>query len=298
MGFAARYDNRSKYLNEIDEIIIPFHDRPDNLSEFLEQHKDQRVIIDLREGWKPFYKVIFTAIWEKHQNLALRVPKLNMDVCVELQQIHIPYFSLEVAIEWETFYYLAEFGVSDIYIGGQLGFELKDVAAAAAKKGIRTRVYPNLAQSVLRDTDALINFFIRPEDIDLYNRRYVSTFEFFTPNDIDINWDVLYRAYAINKKWLGPLNEIVLNLDTDIDNTYIHPHWGEFRMNCKRKCLKYESCDMCNQLYDFGKSLRKIEVMPNRPKDSKLAAKMKMQEIDQKKMEAEPPLPPPQVPNF
>lgn len=298
MGFAARYDNRSKYLNEIDELIIPFHNRPDNLSEFLEAHANQRIIIDLKEGWKAFFGAIFIPIWEKHQNLVLRLPELTSDIVQALQKIKIPYFSSQIAVEWEMFHYLAELEVSDIYVGGQLGFELKDVAAAAAKLKIRTRIYPNIAQTVFNQTDPLLTFFVRPEDVDLYNRRYVSTLEFYMPENIDLNWDVLYRAYALNKQWLGALNEIIVGLDSNIDNTFIHPHWGEFRMNCQRKCLKFDSCQMCKTLYDFSKSLKQLEVMPNRPKDSKLAAKTAMKQIDQKNIETEQPLPPPVVPNF
>ena len=298
MGFCARYDSRSQYLDQIDELIIPFHDGVENLAEFLTEHSHQRVILDIKSEWRPFFGAILTPIWAEHQNLVLRFEKLDQELIGSIKTLGIPYFSKEIAVEWELFNRLISYGVSDVYVSEQLGFELRDVSAAAALNGIRTRVFPNIVQSALTETNELHKFFIRPEDADLYNRRYISTFEFYIPENIDLNWDVLYRAYAINKKWLGPLSEIILGLDIGIDNTFIHPSWGEYRMNCRRSCLKTGSCRHCDALYELSKSLKLLEVMPNRPKDGKSAAKIIMDEIDRKDINAAEPLPPPVVPNF
>jgi len=65
MAICARWDSRSKYLDEVDELIIPFHGKADNLVEFLEYHKHQRIIIDVREDWKNFYGVILAPIYEE-----------------------------------------------------------------------------------------------------------------------------------------------------------------------------------------------------------------------------------------
>lgn len=298
MAFCARYDSRSKYLDKIDEIIIPFHGTTDKLPEFLEQHANQRVIIDIKEPWKAFFTTIFIPIQEKYGNIALRFPELTMDLIADMQKLKIPYFSKEIATEWEYVNELISKGVSDIYIGGQLGFELAKVSKLAAKHKIRVRVFPNVSQGARIDTDPLRKFFIRPEDIDLYNRRYISTFEFYIPENLDLNWDVLYRAYVINKKWAGPLSEIILGLDSDLISTYISPHWGEFRMDCERNCLKGNGCNMCSTLYDFSKSLEKMAIMPKPPKDTKAAAKTIMEKIDNKDINAAAPAMIPQIPNF
>lgn len=298
MAFCARYDNRSKYLNEIDEIIIPFHDSDNNLAEFLDAHSKQRVIVDIKGDWRPFFAAIFTPIAEKYTNIALRFSQFNESMIPALQQIKIPYFSAQPIVEWELLNELLKQGVSDVYISGQLGFELEKVARVVAPYGARIRVYPNVVQTARQNTDALKKFFIRPEDVDLYNRRYISTFEFYIPNGVDLNWDILYDAYAINKKWSGPLFELIVGLDSDINNMYISPKWGEFRINCERNCLKGKNCNMCNTIYELSKSLQKLEVMPRPPKDTKETAKKIMQKIDSKKIDAEPPHPTPKMPNF
>lgn len=298
MAFCARWDSRSKYLDQIDELIIPFHGKADRLLEFLEEHKKQRIILDIKDDWKDFYGTILQPIGEEYQNLVLRLTDEAQVLNSGIQKSKIPYFINQVCTDWETLNAITELGVSDVYISEQLCFELAEVSKFAAAAGVRVRVYPNIAQSTRSSTPALKTFFVRPEDADIYNRRYISTFEFYYPEDIDINWDVLYRAYAINKRWRGPLKEIILGFDDDLDSTYVSPRWAELRMTCRRKCLKGDHCSACVQIAALAKSFEEIEVMPILPKDSKAAAKKVLEVIDSKKIDSEKETPLPVIPNF
>ena len=136
MAFCARFDSRSHYLYEIDEIIIPFHNRSDNLAEFLDAHQKQRVIVDVRDEWKNFYAAIFTPLVEKYPNLVIRVSEITPELSTALKNINATFFSAQIAAHWEVLYYLASLGVSDIYIGEQLCFELNDVSKAADRKSV------------------------------------------------------------------------------------------------------------------------------------------------------------------
>ena len=298
MAFCARWDSRSKYLNEVDELIIPFHGTTEQLSVFLKEHANQRIILDIKEEWKSFYGAILEPIIKEYPNLTLRFQDRQQILDFLQQKIPVSYFLNEVCVEWEKLNEIITFGVSDVYISEQLGFELADVAKFAVAKGVRVRVYPNVAQCSRSKTDDLKKFFIRPEDVDIYNRRYVSTFEFYYPENIDINWDVLYRAYAINKRWRGPLKEIILGLDDEINSTFISPRWAELRMNCKRKCLKGDQCSACYQIASLAKAFEELSVMPVLPKDNKNAAKEVFNTIDAKSITSENPVPPPIIPNF
>ena len=163
---------------------------------------------------------------------------------------------------------------------------------------MRIRIYTNVAQVLYNETDPLKAFFIRPEDIDLYNRRYISTFEFYFPEDVDLNWDVLYKAYVLNKKWLGPLKEIIIGLNSDIEDTTIMPRWAAARMDCHRKCFKGSSCNICNQIYELSKSLKEIQVKYQSPANSKETAKFIMQDLDNKTVTSDIYFKPPEIPNF
>ena len=298
MAFCARWDSRSKYLDQIDELIIPFHGQTEQLGEFLEKHAKQRIILDIKDDWKTYYGTILRPVGEKYSNLTLRLASPTQVLNSGIKNSNIPYFINETCVEWEKLNEIIELGVSDVYISEQLCFELADVAKLAAAVGVRIRVYPNIVQGTRENTSDLKKFFIRPEDVDIYNRRYISTFEFYYPKDVDINWDVLYRAYAINKKWRGPLKEIIIGLNDDINSTYISPHWAELRMNCHRKCLKGDKCSMCIKIAALAKTFEEIEIMPVLPKDTKAAAKKVLQTIDAKNINNEEPLPPPKMPNF
>ena len=298
MAICARWDSRSKYLDVVDELIIPFHGKVDNLTDFLERHKHQRIIIDVRDDWKNFYGTILTPVYEKYANLVLRLTDRGQVLNTSIKNAGIPYFINEVCVEWEKLNEIIDLGVTDVYISEQLCFELADVSRLAAAAGVRVRVYPNIAQSARESTNPLKKFFVRPEDVDIYNRRYVSTFEFYYPEGVDINWDVLYRAYAVNKKWRGPLKEIIIGLEDDIDSTYVSPRWAELRMNCKRKCLKGGNCSACIQISALSKAFEELAVMPVLPKDTKAAAKEVLAAIDAKDVTKEEPVPPPIIPNF
>lgn len=298
MAFCARYDGRSQYLFDIDELIIPFHERKDNLAEFLEAHVNQRIIIDIKENWKEFYAAILQPIMTKFPNSVLRFHSMTDGIAKKLHELNLPFFVSTVATNWEVLYRLTKFGVTDIYIGEQLCFELKDVTRAARKWKFRVRVFPNVAQYSIPETESLKRFFVRPEDVDIYNRRYISTFEFFIPENVDLNWDSLYRIYAINKKWRGPLSEIIQGFDSDLISTFVSPRWAEFRMVCGRSCFKGSNCNMCNTLYDFSKSLAAIEVMPKPPKDTKAAAKAVLKEIDTHAIDSITKPTIPKIPNF
>lgn len=298
MAFCSRYDSRSKYLFDIDEIIIPFHDSDKNLMEFIEAHQNQRVIIDIKNEWRSFFTAIFLPIREKYSNVAIRLSELTDEIYSDLQKIDLPFFLNKVIVEWEGFETTTNLGVSDIYIGGQLGFELSDVARAAVRKQVRIRIHPNVAQSMYKETDPLKTFFVRPEDIDLYNRRFISTFEFYFPEEVDLNWDVLYKAYAIDKKWNGPLKEIIIGLDSDINNMTISNRWTAQRLDCHRKCFKGSSCNVCKQFYDLSKNLETIKVRFKAAEDSPEIAKHIMEDIDKKQVDSEIPFSTPDIPDF
>ena len=298
MAFCARWDSRSKYLNEIDELIIPFHGQVDKLVDFLEEHKNQRIILDIKDDWKEYYNAILQPIVLQYQNLVLRLQTEEQLIKSHLQNTSIPYFLNQVCTDWETLNAIIELKVTDVYISEQLCFELAEIQKLTAAVGVRVRVYPNIAQSARASTPALKTFFVRPEDVDIYNRRYISTFEFYYPEDVDINWDVLYRAYAIKKRWRGPLKEIIFGFNNDLDSTYVSPRWAELRMTCRRKCLKGDRCFACAQIAALARSFEQIQVMPILPKDPKAAAKEVLEVVDSKNIDNDKETPLPVIPNF
>jgi hypothetical protein len=138
-----------------------------------------------------------------------------------------------------------------------LCFEIDKVAEIAAQYNAQVRVYPNIAQSKWNNTAALKKFFIRPEDIDEYEK-YVDVIEFY---NVDKQIDIYYDIYKQKKKWFGKLNEIILDFDSDIDNRYIIPRFAEMRIKCGKNCLKGGSCRRCEIIEQLSNTLEESQLV-------------------------------------
>lgn len=265
MAFSMRFDSQSKYLSKVDELIIDYHGELDTFEEFLEAHKDQRIVVALDKDFKPYQVALFEPFLEKYKNWALRFDEIDKETVDTLHDMKIPFFINKNVTGWDAFAEMLSYGVSDIYISCEIAFEIDKVAAVAHEHGTKVRVFPNVAQSNY-NIQMIKSFFIRPEDIELYDP-YVDVYEIYHVDSI--NDDVFYHVYAEQKKWFGELREIIFYLDTDADSRYIAPRFGERRLKCGKKCFKGGRCDMCNTIYKLSKTLDKAGILIERSKPTK-----------------------------
>ena len=215
-------------------------------------HKDKRINLYIKDI---ISEELLYELSNRYNNLYF---KLNMkNYYNKDKRYDFKFFFDELINNWDTLIGLLEYGVSDIYIVENLGFELDKVAEIAAKYKVQVRVFPNVAQSSFNETAALKKFFIRPEDIDIYNK-YIDIIEFY---NVDDKLDIYYKIYAIDKKWLGQLNEIILDFNSDIDNKYIIPRFSEIRYKCKKRCLKGAKCNRCENIEQLADNLKKGGLM-------------------------------------
>ena len=154
---------------------------------------------------------------------------------------------------------MMDLGVTDIYVVNELGFSLDKCAAAAHKQNIKIRVFPNVAQSSWYNTSDLTKFFIRPEDVEDY-LPYVDVFEIFENEENPLFAETLYKVYAKDHRWMGELNEIILNFNVKLNGKYTHPLWTSRRISCEKKCLKGSRCDMCHTIAELGETLEKVQI--------------------------------------
>lgn len=280
MAFCFKFKRDRQYMDVIDEIIIKYH-LSNNLLDFLKEHKDQRIILDIEDAHEFLDQNGVTFLTfvknssENPGNWAVRFPSIfsektiNINKLKTFQELEIPYFFNTYIDRWDILYGLFELGVSDIYITNELGFELDKVKAAADKYNCKIRVLPNVAQSAWFDTPDLKKFFIRPEDIDDY-APYVDVFEFFENDDSAPSvGSVLYNIYANDKQWYGRLKEIISNFNSELDGRFTHPLWISRRIKCGKKCLKGSRCDMCNTIAALGETLEKVGVTVGKEKPEK-----------------------------
>lgn len=265
MKYCFNFYKDSEYLNEIDEINISFSGREgqfENLMKFLELHKTQKVnIIISVEDFDQFFAVDFTNLLEgaaAQYRLGIRFYDLGLHPYADWKPdprilSFIPkvpsasiYFGI-LAFTFEHFYEMKNYGVKEIYVSGDLGFNLNQLKDS----GIILRAIPNVAQSFTNATEPLLQFFIRPNDTELYDK-YINVFEICGKNNAP---SVIYKAY-VDGDWFGPLDEIIYGLNCDIDNTAIIPVFGMVRRSCAHSCMINNKCSICQNIYKINQILK------------------------------------------
>lgn len=264
MKYCFNYTRKSDVLYLLDEINIKFDPEDvDVLFEYALDHKHQRInarIVDIDHIFKYNLLDEFEDFHIEHPEIdfSIILPKYDLNLANVCKEKGLKFFFDIVVRDWETLNLYADAGVSDVYLVEQMMFEIKDAATAAHKRGIKVRTFPNIVQKRYEETPTLKSFFIRPEDIDLYEG-LVDVMELHLIDEID--QDVLFEIYKEDGKWIGPLKEIIIGLDCDLDGRYIIPRFGERRLGCGRKCFKGARCDVCETVQSIGDNLKKAGFM-------------------------------------
>lgn len=265
MKYCIDYRRNFRYLDKIDEITINFNRYDTSLLDFLLSHKDKRINIFIKDT-EDFIESRSIRIFD---SIAIEHPEINfvfklrnyederVKDLVEIIQdrtMRHKYFFMTYIRDWDTLLGYIQLKPSDIYIVENLGFEIAAVADLLHSKNIRVRVFPNVAQSAWKNTPSLLKFFIRPDDVPIYEP-FVDTMEFFGNGE---SLETYYRIYAIDKKWTGKLNEVIIDFkDSDIDGRYIIPVFASRRVNCGKRCLKGIGCNVCNVIERLSEILEK-----------------------------------------
>jgi len=247
-------------LQQADEINVDLTKARDlnkeNLLLFCEQYKDKRInlcIDDFETGINEGYiSLALETIKESPYNIAIRLPGLN-DLCNKIKEEHpeCKIFFNDYITDWDKLYKYLDFGVSDIYITETMGFALQYIGPIVHEKGTQVRVFPNVTQSIHTEMDDIKKFWIRPEDIEIYEP-FVDVYEFWgDPKKIATYFDI----YSKDKKWAGNLKEIIIGMKQDINSNCILPRFGERRVRCEKTCLKGGPCNLCDTIFELSKNL-------------------------------------------
>ena len=278
MKFAVPYykSNGGKWLNYPSEIIIRYdgESTEESFVTFLKEHDKQRIIIDILNYDKFLsdvsYAFIFRNLKIEHNltNFALRFNVEHErveEVEAHLRDLGFNIPDSETKLDYfyngglETFEQLDRFmytEVSDVYITNALAFDIKRVKEKILKAShhINIRLYPNVCQSYW-NTRSILSFFIRPEDISLYND-YVDVMEIYAESlPQKSKAEVYYDIYAKSGSWFGDLKEYLINCDDSIYSPLLWKNFGEKRLGCKKRCIADGKCRFC---YD---QLKYLELM-------------------------------------
>ena len=258
------------YLDKADEIRIDYRPQDETLKEFLQIYKDKHIYITIKDGL--FDKTETLKSFKELKNDA-EVPnnwtiQVSIRSCIDSDNLTTDkvkidaikecchnFMFIEPAYSWEELYFTLSQGVSDIYIGGELGFSLAKVKKQCKNYGSpRIRTIANVISGIIsqNEQEQYHGFFIRPEDVQFYEN-LIDSIEVY--GETQNAQEAEFRAYAITHTWFGNLNELIYDLTVDIDNRGLLQQYGKYRSKCERRCLKGGFCDLCKSMANLSKNL-------------------------------------------
>lgn len=273
MDYCLTFDESvtSQYLNEAAELKVRYNNAL-NIYHFLLEHPNQRVILWFAEDkiFNDFErKAVLSLKTEKKINnfvLCLREAKAYekykksnkgewLKILEEIKEAEVPFFFEDYVKDFETLHYYIGAGVSDVYIVENMGFKLPQVSSICIKSNVKVRALPNICQTPL-PCGNIYGFFIRPEDIPIYER-YIDVCEFF---NVEGKQDTYYKIYTQDKHWFGNLQEIIQNLSEPFDSRFTIKQFAEARVKCGKKCFEGHKCQICKRILDLGKTLKDNDI--------------------------------------
>lgn len=265
MNICVPYKNKSKSSLVASEIMIDIK----TIEQLVELKKNQlnekytkdnkRLVFNLNYVLLKELSVeaiidFYNSIMYENKVIRLEVSQTffrdQVDLYEKLYNNKVDFFISKNAAEWNDLHMLLALPVTDIYVTEDLCFNLPEVADYIHSYGRRVRVYPNVVQNKYSGLfEDYTGFFIRPDDVFLYEP-YVDTLEIWGVKNNAMSW---INIYDKNRRWAGPLNEIIIGLKTPIDNRDLGKDFGLNRMSCGRRCIRPNSkCQRCKFWVEFA----------------------------------------------
>ena len=238
MLFSVNY--HSKFLEKADEIKCPFN-QLGQIYNFIKEHPEKRY-------------VIADASSQEHNRMLEQIDTVRSivrDYTIEcgsmtslkslIKQGYKAYLRFPVS-DWEMFYDFLDLGISDIYIDGALGFQIKQVAQICKEHKVLVRVSPTVSPAAAIKGLKPYSFFIRPEDLKLYEK-YIDIIDFkITQQEKE---DATFSIYK-RGNFIYNLQDLLDQTTFSVPNPYIKPEFGQARLNCGQHCLlPGRSCHLC-----------------------------------------------------
>ena len=264
MNFSIPYTRKFNYFSQPNvEIDIHYKPKVKELEDFIIKYKQKRINL-IFDSWGDFDQErdpdLILAFRQKYPtcDLVMRLPEYSAQIQTLLTQKGLPHYYYIFANRWGVFNGLLNTSVTDIYITEDLCFCMDIVQQKVKDKNKRIRTFCDICQTSWPEEESLRTFFIRPEDLFLYNK-YIDVVEFFNAEYNKNSLNALYDLYNTGRRWAGPLKEIIKGFKGDTDSYYIIPYFGEKRLNCEKRC-NVSSCSFCVQLSSLAQTLKQNQI--------------------------------------
>lgn len=274
MKFAVPFSRKFKYTTSPQQIQwnIKYKPKIKELNDFIEAYQGYRINLIFEEEFDKEKDLrIIQALMQKFINtnkIVVRLEKYQKQLDLFLTQKHILHYYNEYVSDIDRFNGFLNLAITDILITNNLMFSISFLSEKAKAKNILLRTFCNVAQTPWESTPSLKTFFIRPEDMKIYNN-YIDVFEFILPitqegREDTSKLNIYYKIFAIDQKWRGPLKEIIMGYEGEEENQYIIRQFAEKRVKCQKKCsFKSGSCVLCDRIINLGELLKQTGLYIN-----------------------------------
>ena len=254
MKYCLKYTNICTKLNKCQEISIKYIEDK-GLVDFMKKFSSQRIILCVDPAdfsHNEVRKLIAIRKQYPEYHFTIGLAYADPTLIPWFQQENIPFYIAAPCKNWEEFHWLMKQGVSDVDISGPLAFEIGNVRRVLNSLGrnVVVRATPNKVANLEHYTDTLIGFFIRPEDVAIYEDG-IDVLEF---EGLE-HQDTFFSIYAEHKGFIGNLNQCIYNFQEPIDNKGLITLFGERRRDCGRQCLSGGLCKRCYTLANLAKPM-------------------------------------------
>lgn len=244
MKYAISYNPKIKDYSKADEIVIAYQEHiVDIVNKYITP--EQKVIINITGCGEDALEDLLT-IKENYKNILIQFSINDSEEWIQhAVNAGIPFMFSNFARTRTEVSCMCKAGSVEIYIVESLGFSITDLQYYREKYNIKFRMFPDVAQypkGMGKYIPALLKFFIRPEDVELYEG-YIDTLEIFRSDDRVLTVLDIYKQ----RQWLGNINQLIVDFKEDIENTTIAPHFGRMRLNCNKMCLEGK-CHICEEI--------------------------------------------------
>lgn len=259
MKYAAQF-SKEVDLTPFEEILIHYDRQDRDLPIFLKKYEDKTVILQI-SNIQEFHSLehwnLLNAIGEAFTNFIVcfssfcEFHELNEQELECIQKLTVPFMLGNKVTNFDQLQYVLGLGVKSVYLAEDICFDLRRASRLCKRHGATVRVFANVAQSCIKQGPALKKFFVRPEDVEEYSD-CIDVIEFWGP----LNRQVILHKIYTKGFWYGDLNAIILGLNLEFDSRCIVPDFARVRKGCGRKCMRGETCEICDRIYEFSEKLK------------------------------------------
>lgn len=261
MKFAISYVDTFRHFNEVDEVIFNYNETDDLVSLITSKLKnqEQKAIIALNEVEQELNEIlpILLKIQQEHSNMAVIIDFFEQREWIDtLQENEINFIFSDYARNLSVLAAMYRMGASEVYLAEDICFNLRKLQTYRSK-GLKFRIWPDIAQlpaGTKKVLEPLSGFFVRPEDVSLYEK-LVDTMEFMrSGTQVNVTYEVYQRG-----QWLGHIEDIILDLDVNLDNSTVVPLFGTQRLGCQKRCLLF-GCDVCDRTQELAEAFDENDI--------------------------------------